>query len=314
MKISRSYTFLLTGTALSLLIGSQLSILMFTMLGVFGILVSGSILLIKLIKNGNNKSAPQVPKDVRPAQPGLELAGGRETWIRGVSNYQNEIRKVGSGPHTFLFVAEPNNKFDNLAVMVCAQSGNRQIKVGYLPAGTETTIAIHQYARHLEKSGQYISGPGVIENGEIGLIVGVQTPAWRGLRKELMQIEQQAAMSNGTFRSITTSAPQANLPTEFFRQMDVVNVQEFSENFGPYRTEIGKHVVWFVLNKFNDELVNVHLSFPGDFPGPQVGRIAKKHLRYALAYTSNGPVCGRGFWDVGFDGFVSFQLLDPDWK
>jgi hypothetical protein len=211
-------------------------------------------------------------------------------------------------------MAEPKNKFDSLAVMVCAQLGNRQVKVGYLPSGTETKIAIHQYALHLEKSGQYISGPGVIENGEIGIIVGVQTPSWRGLRKELMQIEQQAAMSNGTFRSITSSAPQANLPTEFFRQMDVVNVQEFADNFGPYRTEIGKHMAWFTLNKINDELVNVHLSFPGDFPGPQVGRIAKKHLQYALAYTSSGPVCGRGFWDVGFDGFVSFQLRDPDWK
>jgi hypothetical protein len=314
MKITRPYTYALAGAAATFLLGLLTGIGLLTTFGLIGLFAAGGMLFANQFDKKNTTDAPPFSRDAPPTQAGLELEGGRETWIRGVSNYQNEIRKVGSGPHTFLFMAEPNNKFDSLAVMVCAQVGNRQIKVGYLPAGTETTIAIHQYARHLEKSGQYISGPGVIENGEVGLVVGVQTPAWTGLRKELMKLEQQAAISNGTFRSITTSAPQANMPTEFFRQMDVVNVQEFSENFGPFRTEIGKHVVWFTLNKINDDLVNVHLSFPGDFPGPQVGRIAKKHMQYALAYTSNGPICGRGVWDVGFNGFVSFQLRDPDWK
>ncbi len=314
MKNHRPYAYTLAGSGISLLIGLIFGLTMFTTFGLLGIFASGGMLFAKQIDDKNNRGARAVSHDPPAVQPGLELESGRETWIRGVSNYQNEIREVGIGPHTFLFMAEPNNKFDSLAVMVCAQLGNRQIKVGYLPAGTETTVAIHQYARHLEKSGQYISGPGVIENGEVGLIVGVQTPAWRGLKKELMQIEQQAAIAKGTFRSITTSAPQENLPREFFRTMEVVQVGDFSENFNQFATEVGKHIVWFLLNPISDDLVNVHLSFPGEFPGPQLGRIAKKHLPYALAYTSKGPVCGRGTWSVEIDGWVSFGLRDPDWK
>lgn len=314
MKLSKPQDHVFTGSVLSVIFGLLAGLPIFIAFGFIGLFAIGGMLIAKRFAD-KNKTVDLPALDVaekKSVDSGLPV--GRETWVRGVSNYQNEIRKLGKGSHTFVLVAEPENKFDQFAVRVCVQSGQRQIKVGYLPGGSETTVSIHQLALHLAKSGQLISGPGVIENGDVGLVARVQTPDWSTVRDSLRSIQRDSAIASGTFRSITTSRPQPDLKTEFFPKMELINQREFESNVYRFQTEPGKHVVWYLLNPVSDNEIGVHLSFPGEFPGPQVGRIAKRHLQWAKGYTHNGPICGRGFLKVGNNGSVAPELGDPDWK
>lgn len=285
---------------------------LFTVLGLIGLFATGGMLFAKRFANA---SAPEPAEQFfKPKVVSAELPAGRETWVRGVSNYQSDIKKLGKGQQTFLFIAEPQNKFDTYAVCVCVQLGQRQLKVGYLPSGSETTLSIHQLALHLATSGQFISGPGVIEDGDVGLVARVQTPDYSSVRDSLRSIKRDAAIASGNFRSITTSGPQLDLETEFFPKMELINQREFETNVYRFNTEPGKHVVWYLLNPVSDDEIGVHLSFPGEFPGPQVGRISKRHLQWAKGYTHKGPICGRGFLKIGNNGSVALELGDPDWK
>jgi hypothetical protein len=314
MKIPRPYNFALAVAAATFLLGLLTGIGFFTTFGLIGFFAAGGMLFAKGVAAKGTPDVTSRPQVSLPLSADREVPSVPETWVRGVSNFQSDLRKVGKGPHTFLFIAEPTNKFDNYAVKVCVQSGQRQLKVGYLPAGSDATVSIHQLALHLAKSGQIISGPGVIENGDVGLVARVQTPDWSTVRDSLRSIQRAAAIARGEFRSITTSGPQPDLETEFFPKMELINQREFESNVHRFQTEPGKHVVWYLLNPVSDDEIGVHLSFPGEFPGPQVGRIAKRHLQWAKGYTHNGPICGRGFLKVGNNGSVAPELVDPDWK
>jgi hypothetical protein len=314
MKFSKTQDYVLTGSGLSIVFGLFTLLPIFVTFGLIGLFAVGGMHFAKRFAD-KNKSPDSPDLDAvkkNDAEP--KFSGDHGTWVRGVSNYQSEIRKLGKGSHTFLFIAEPTNKFDQYAVKVCVQSGPRQLKVGYLPSGSETTLSIHQLALHLAKSGQFVSGPGVIESGEVGLVARVQTPDWSTVRNALRSIQRDTLIARGEYRSITTSGPQPNLETEFFPKMELINQREFESNVYRFRTEPGKHVVWYLLNPVSDNEIGVHLSFPGEFPGPQVGRIAKRHLQWAKGYTHKGPICGRGFLKVGSNGSVAPELGDPDWR
>jgi hypothetical protein len=314
MKIPRPYINALAGAAATFLIGLFTGIGFFTTFGLIGLFAAGGMLFAKSVSAKTTKAETGSAQVSAPVSADRELPSVRETWLRGVSNYQRDLRKVGKGPNTFLFIAEPTNKFDKHAVKVCVQLGQRQLKVGYLPAGSDATVSIHQLALHLAKSGQFISGPGVIENGDVGLVARVQTPDLSTVRDSLRSIQRDAAIARGEFRSITTSGPQSDLETDFFPKMEVINQREFEPNLSRFQTEPGAHVVWYVLNPVSDDEIGVHLSFPGEFPGPQVGRISKRHLQWAKGYTHKGPICGRGYLGVANDGSVWPELGDPDWK
>jgi hypothetical protein len=314
MKNYRPYAYALAGAGATFLLGLLTGVGLFTAFGLIGLFAAGGMLFAKGVSAKTTKVETGRAQVSVPVSADRELPSVRETWVRGVSNYQSDIRKVGKGPNTFLFIAEPANKFDRYAVWVCVQLGQRQLKVGYLPAGSDATMSIHQLALHLAKSGQFLSGPGVIENGDVGLVARVQTPDWSTVRDALRTIQRDAAIARGDFRSITTSGPQPELETEFFPKMELINQREFEPNIYRFQTEPGKHVVWYLLNPVSDNEIGVHLSFPGEFPGPQVGRIAKRHLQWAKGYTHKGPICGRGFLKVGNNGSVTPELGDPDWK
>lgn len=119
-----------------------------------------------------------------------------------------------------------------------------------------------------------------------------------------------------TPRGVTILAVDNNpqLPTAEFRTLDLIGQAEFAGNLKKLRLAPGKVTIWVALEKVSEEFVRVLLVGEDGRPGAEVGRVAKKHLAYALAYTHEGSVAGFGVLNKYRDGDVSLTVGDPKWR
>ncbi|MDY7555813.1 hypothetical protein [Cryobacterium sp. 10C3] len=107
--------------------------------------------------------------------------------MRGVTYNQVNIKAIGKGKHKFALVAEPTNKADRDAVMVCAIVKQGLAKVGYLPAGEYKTEHFQALAARLESEKVLLVSNGKVEKIEGGLGVQLQLPKWQWLKERLAQ-------------------------------------------------------------------------------------------------------------------------------
>jgi len=107
---------------------------------------------------------------------------------------------------------------------------------------------------------------------------------------------------------------EPRIPTAEFRALELIGQSEFSGNLKKLRLDPGKVTIWVALEKVSDDLVRVRLVGEDGLPGAEVGRISKKHLPYALAYTHEGSVAGLGVLNKYRDGDVSLTVGDPKWR
>ena len=128
--------------------------------------------------------------------------------------------------------------------------------------------------------------------------------------------ERPGAGPKKTPRGVTILAIDNNpqLPTAEFRSLELIGQAEFSGILKKLRLDAGKLTVWVALEKTSDEIVRVRLVGEDGLPGAEVGRVAKKHLPYALAYTHEGSVAGLGVLNKYRDGEVSLTVGDPKWR
>ena len=290
------------------LLGAILSNSVLSILGIFALIVIVSKRFLE--QSGNAKSGNHITNEKF-----VELPYGYEQWVQGVSYKQNELRRIGLGACKMLLVPDPKNQFDDTAVKVVAlgPSGTRE-HIGFLKADTQTTVAIFQYGEHLRAKGEVLVCTGEIVDGEVGLAATIMPPGWHSVRDLLLRTESEKAIGPGDTGSILGIEVQPKIGTAEFRALELVGQAEFAGNLQRLHLNPGKQTIWVALEKVTDEFIRVRLVGGDGLPGFEVGKISKKHLPYALAYTHEGPVAGYGVINKFLDGSVSLTVGEPKWR
>lgn len=245
----------------------------------------------------------------------VRLAAGREVWVRGVNFRQSDLRRAGVGPVKVGLLPDPTNPKDPTAVKVVALGENGHHRhIGYLPGDTATTRVTAEYGAFLGKDGSWLECDGIIEEGDVGLVARIYPPDFSTISEIMIEIRREFAARNGTVIEFLTVDKVPPIVTAEFRKMDLINASEFNNVYQNLYPKLGQTVCWLTLVQRPDSSVAVHLCVGEKGIGPQVGRVAKKHLTYAQAVAFEGPIAGLGTLHCNLYGEVSITIGDPKWR
>ncbi|MEN9740917.1 MAG: hypothetical protein RLZ72_1183 [Actinomycetota bacterium] len=239
----------------------------------------------------------------------------REVWVRGVHYRQAELKKIGQGKIQVKLVPELNNPKDASAVKVIALSPTGTDRhIGHLPSGTATTSALFEYGTYIARSGKVLVCSGQVGMGDDGLVCSIYPPSFPTISQFLLDFRRNDAVQRNEVISYLPSTESPTIATAEFRPMELINAKEFDQTYLDLHPPFGRTICWLILAPGQQDSIDVFLCSSSGGIGPQVGRVAKKHLQYARACVVDGPVAGLGVIECNLYGGVEITIGDPTWK